>query len=97
MALNYKDSFTPQDEMQNFNTLKAAINGATGDIGDLTETVGGLSTTVEGLSTTVGGLTAQVTEKAIIITSSTESSTKKFSITVDDEGELTATEVTEEA
>lgn len=73
---NYKDSFTPQDEMVNFNRLKAAIGGASSDIADLK---------------------AKVTDKALILSSSTEGSTKKFSITVDDDGELTATEVTEEA
>jgi len=32
--------------------------------------------------------------KTLVLASSTESSTKKFAITVDDEGELTATEIT---
>lgn len=34
--------------------------------------------------------------KTLVLQSSTASSTKKFAITVDDDGELTATEVTEE-
>ena len=52
------------------------------------------------LKTAVDAVTAEVDllypdSKTIVLASSTASSTKKFAITVDDDGELTATEVTE--
>lgn len=37
-----------------------------------------------------------VDDKTIVLASSTEDSDKKFAITVDDDGDLTATEITEE-
>ena len=37
-----------------------------------------------------------IDEKTLVLASSTEDSTKKFAITVDDDGDLTATEITEE-
>ena len=37
-----------------------------------------------------------VDDKTIVLASSTEDSTKKFAITVDDDGDISATEVTEE-
>ena len=40
-------------------------------------------------------LDSRITEKEVILTSSTTDSTKKFKITVNDSGTLTATEITE--
>lgn len=92
----YKESFTPQDEMVNFNRLKAAIGGAVSDIADLKEDIEAASDDIVDLKADVTDIKAKVTDTALILSSSTEGSTKKFSITVDDDGELTATEVTEE-
>ena len=55
-------------------------------------TVSGIGTTVTGLSTSVGNLYPDA--KTIVLASSTSESTKTFAITVDDDGELTATEIT---
>ena len=54
---------------------------------------------IDNLNTAVGGLDTDLDKlypnsKSIVLDSSTASSTKKFAITVDDDGELTATEVT---
>lgn len=43
-----------------------------------------------------GSIPSNVSENAIVLNSSTEDSDKQFIITVDDDGELTATEITEE-
>ena len=52
----------------------------------------------DGLSTDVGTLKGYLPDaNTLVLASSTASSTKKFAITVDDDGELTATEITEEA
>ena len=55
---------------------------------------------LDNLKTTLNAIKCLLTnymangDKAIILTSSTADSTKKFKITVDDSGTLTATEVT---
>ena len=43
-----------------------------------------------------GHIPSNVSENAIVLNSSTEDSDKQFIITVDDDGDLTATEITEE-
>jgi hypothetical protein len=50
-----------------------------------------LKTLVDGVAEDLGEVNPDA--KTLVLASSTASSTKKFSITVDDEGELTATEI----
>ena len=57
-------------------------------IDDLDTTVGGLSTSVSGLQGFF------LNTKTLVLASSTSESTKLFAITVDDDGELSATEYT---
>lgn len=61
--------------------LKTSIDGVAEDLGELDEALDALNPDA----------------KTIVLASSTESSTKKFAITVDDDGELAATEIVEEA
>lgn len=77
----YKVSNTAQDEAVNFNRLATYSE----------ESASGSETfALEAIKTAFASA-----HDSIILNSTTEGSTKKFVITVDDEGELTATEVTE--
>lgn len=54
-----------------------------------------LKTSIDGVAGMLDALNPD--GKTLVLASSTASSTKKFAITIDDDGELTATEITEEA
>ena len=71
-------------------------------IEDVAKLVDSVSGTVEGIGTSVTGLTNTVNGfytddgKAIVLNSSTAESTKKFKITVADNGTISATEIVAE-
>lgn len=65
-----------------------AVNGA---VNSMLDTIGSDGQAITALSGVI------VDDKTIVLASSTEDSTKKFAITVDDDGDISATEVTEEA
>ena len=67
--------------------LKTLVDGNAEDIGTLQTSVGGLTTSLG---------TLYPNAKSIVLASSTADSTKTFTITVDDDGELTATEIVAE-
>ena len=62
---------------------------------------GAVNTLFDNLASEGAAITALseiiVDDKTIVLASSTEDSDKKFAITVDDDGDISATEVTEEA
>lgn len=77
----YKVSNTAQDEAVNFNRLATYSEESAS---------GSEAFALEAIKTAFASA-----HDSIILNSTTEGSTKKFVITVDDTGELTATEVTE--
>lgn len=77
----YKVSNTAQDEAVNFNRLATYSEESAS---------GSEAFALEAINTAFASA-----HDSIILNSTTEGSTKKFVITVDDTGELTATEVTD--
>ena len=100
---------TPPTDTLYWNREDQVLAWAMRAIMDHMEAVGGLtkSDLANNLTTTATGkaldarqgkalkalIPENITESAIVLKSSTASSTKSFTITVDDDGELTATEV----
>ena len=84
--------------MADSNDLTLANNLTTATTGKALDATQGkaLKDSLDALSSTVNGLNIpdNIDDNSILLKSSTASSTKEFLITVDDDGEITATEVT---
>ena len=76
------------------NDLTLANNLTTEATGKALDATQG-KTLKDALDTLSGTVPDNISDDAIVLNSSTASSTKQFIITVDDDGELTATEVTQ--
>lgn len=70
--------------------LADAIVSMNNAINSMLDTIGSDGAAITALNEII------VDDKTIVLASSTEDSDKKFAITVDDDGDLTATEITEE-
>lgn len=98
MAVTVDPRLTNADSLpevqENFNRVLNIIDEAGEDTGEAIEA---LQESAASLAESVASLaeTKQDKEGDVIIASSTEGSTKKFKLAVDDDGELTAVEVVE--
>lgn len=77
------------------STQGTTLQTLSGDVETLSTSVGTISGNVTGLTTKVDNLAPNT--KTIVLASSTDASEKKFAVTVNDSGVLTATEIVEDS